>query len=121
MADNAGKILDCVKGILSKRGILFIIDTSFEMQPYILNIVESSSFLTQKSLQNILIRKGYKELLTDFSHEKKEIWAFATVNEQKVCRYQNLYKENRYIYDRGVDYLNSVIDVVENKFEKTII
>ena len=39
VADNAGKILDCVKGILSKRGILFIIDTSFEMQPYILKVL----------------------------------------------------------------------------------
>lgn len=114
VADNPGEILDCVRSVLSEKGVLFIIDTDFEVQPYVLNVVETSSFLTKNSLRNILVGKGYKEFLTEFVHEKKEIWAFSMINEQKSQMEQNLYEENREIYTRKVGYLNNVIDIVED-------
>ena len=116
VADNQGEILDCIKNVLSDRGVLFIIDTDFEIQPYTLNIVEVSSFITKKSLSNILIKKGYAEFFPEFVHDKKEIWAFAMVNEQREYKEQNLYEENCRIYKTKIEYLNNVVDVVEKYY-----
>lgn len=116
VADNPGEILDCVRSVLSEKGILFIIDTDFEVQPYLLNVVESASFLTKQSFQNILTRKGYKDVFTEFIHEKKEIWTFSMIDESTTWIGQNLYSKNKEAYVRKIDYLNRVIDSVEKEY-----
>lgn len=113
MADNLGDILDCVKSVLSEKGILFIIDTDFTIQPYILNVVEHSSFFNKISLQNVLLRKGFEEFSTDFEHESKEIWSFSRVNGHIQQRGQNFYKVNKEVYEKTLDYLNDVVSIVE--------
>lgn len=108
-----GDILDCVRSVLKENGILFIIDTDFSVQPYVLNVVEHSSFLTKASIQNIMLRKGFEEFSTDFEHENKEVWSFSRVSGQIQQGGQNFYKANKEVYERSVAYLNDVVRIVE--------
>ncbi len=109
--DNMMDILNCVHEILEDNGVVFIIDTDFEVHPYQLNVIEHIVYFNQSTLYSLLARTGLEILDIDFEHEKKEIWAFAKKSTEKND--SNLYEYNKRKYDECRVYLNRVTDTIE--------
>lgn len=109
---NVIPILKMVHEVLSEQGILFVVDTDFSVQPYVVNTVEASVFFDKEMLQALLRRWGFEIMDVDFEHEKKEIWAFA---KRGVDRYsENRYEINRRLYEENLRFLNNAVAKVED-------
>lgn len=113
LADNPAQILECVHNCLAEDGILVIKDADFEVHPWLLYELESSAFYNQKHMENLMRRFGFEILYVDFEREQKEIAIFCmksnTLQEDK----RNSYSLNKEIYDKKIDYLDHVIDTVQ--------
>lgn len=113
---NVMQILNMVNEILKDNGVLFVIDTDYTIQPYVVNTVEQSIFFDRSSLESLLQRTGLELINTDFVHQKKEVWAFAKKGSVKL--YSNLYERNKQLYTTNLLYLNNVIAKVEKAIKK---
>lgn len=113
LANNPVQILQCVHNCLAEDGIFIIKDTDFDVHPWILYELESSAFYTQKHMENIIKRFGFEVLDLDFELEPKEIGVFCKKRNVLQKLEENAYALNKAIYNKKIDYLDSVIDTVE--------
>lgn len=117
VADNLVQILETVHDILTDQGVFFVMDTDFEVHPWLLYDIEYSSYFTNDYLKNVLSGFGFEILNIDYEREEKEIAVFCSKKEikQKKCIYS--YQVNKEIYEQKVVYLNRVIDTVHEYVE----
>lgn len=113
LANNPAQILQCVHNCLAEDGIFFIKDADFDVHPWILYELESSAFYTQKHMENIIKKFGFEVLDLDFELEPKEIGVFCKKRNVLQKLEENAYALNKAIYDKKIEYLDSVIDTVE--------
>lgn len=78
LADNLVQILETVYDILSDQGVFFVMDTDYEVHPWMLYEIDHSSFFTKKYMKSVLERFRFEILDVDFEHEKKEIAFFCS-------------------------------------------
>lgn len=118
LADNLVQILETVHDILTDQGVFFVIDTDYAIHPWMLYVMEHNSFFTKEYLKDVLSRFGFKILDVNFEHEEKEIAYFCSNKAGLQRQSVNYYQINKKIYERKVEYLNSVIDTVESYVEE---
>lgn len=112
LADNMVQILETVHDVLADNGIFFVMDTDYEVHPWMLYTIEHCVLFTKDSLEALLSKFGFEVLDINFEHEKKEISFFCSKKEISQNRFPDFYQQNKEIYERKIEYLNSIIDTV---------
>lgn len=118
LVDNVSDILNAVYELLEDDGIFFILDSDFEVHPYLLYEIEAHSFFTKEYLKSAVERYYFNVMDVKFEYEEKEIVVFAKKAACKQKLYPNLYNQNKKIYKEKVNYLNRAIDIVKEHLEK---
>lgn len=120
LADNPAQILKTVHGLLTDEGIFFVKDSDFEVHPFLLYEIESCAFYTKAHMEKVLRKFEFDIMDTKFELEKKEIGIFSRKSNELQASYQNSYELNKKIYNRKIEYLDSIIDTVKRCVEKNV-
>lgn len=112
LLSNLVQVLEIVHGLLADRGIFFVMDTDYEVHPWILYDIEYSWFFTRDYMRSVISGFGFEILDVNFKHEEKEIALFCSKDETLPRQFPSSYQMNKEIYERKIEYLNRVIDTV---------
>lgn len=103
------QILETVHDILSDQGVFFVMDTDYEVHPWLLYDIEYSSYFTKEYLKSVLRGFGFEILNVDYQEEEKEIAVFSSRKDGKVKQCIDFYQVNKIVYERKIEYLERVL------------
>ena len=110
---NPSEILESVYAVLKDDGFIFVLDSDFQIQRYQMCCIINNLYFTAENIKSLLRRFRFDLIDHNFEIEKKELAVLARKSISSVTCSDNLYKQNKQIYNENVDYLNHVIDVTK--------
>lgn len=110
---SMSEILGAVWELLKDEGFVLVLDVNFEVHKYQVCCIENNIYFTQENIKNLMRRYCFEILDRDFKHEQKEVAVFARKAKKIGENQDNLYFQNKEIYNENMEYLNHVIDVTE--------
>lgn len=120
LASNAAQILETVNECLADDGIFFVKDADCEVHPWLLYEIECAAFYTKKQMENVLQGFGFDILNINLELEQKEIGFFCRKGSSLWEKGARTYEINKKIYDKSIEYLDRVIDIISQYMEKNV-
>ena len=111
LSDNPDEILKFCQEYLSDNGHVFLLDTCFDVQPWVMCEVEARSLFTRKTVENILQMYKLTCLENLYDSNDKEM-GYVCAKEGRVHFNDSVYECNKKIYEENVQFLNTCIDMI---------